>query len=115
MNTNELTLGQIKELFSLFNGEQKQQPKPQGGPWVIGEKYFILTVSMFYTGKLTAIYEDELVLSEAAWIPDTGRFNEFLANPEKANDIEPFQNDAIIGRGSIVAATVIPSLVRSVK
>lgn len=85
-------------------------------PWKVGSNYFIRTVTHHYTGKLTAVHQLELVLEDAAWIADDGRFAAAVANGE-FNEVEPFPaGQVIIGRGSIVDATVIPfALPRSQK
>ena len=70
----------------------------------IGKNYLIRTVTQFHTGKLKAIYDQELVLSDAAWITDTGRFFNFL-DKGVAAEIEPFVDDVIISRAAIVDAT----------
>jgi hypothetical protein len=98
MNLEELTLGQIKEIQSMCG------TKDLNSPYKVGESYFIRTVTHYYTGKLKHIYSDSLVLSEAAWIADTGRFYDFLKEG-KANEVEPFQDDVIIHKGSIVDVT----------
>ena len=79
------------------------------GPWQIGANYFIRTVTHHYTGKLTAVYPGELVLLDAAWIADDGRFMQAVAKGE-FNEVEPFPDGAevVIGRGSILDAMVIP-------
>lgn len=83
--------------------------------WQIGQAYLIRTVTNYWTGRLIAFGQQELVLEEAAWIADTGRFNEADAKGS-LNEVEPVQGRVIIGRGSIVDA--VPwkhSLPRSVK
>ena len=52
--------------------------KVVSGPWVIGQNYLIRTVTMIDTGRVTAVYEHEIVLEDAAWIADTGRFQDAL-------------------------------------
>ena len=76
-------------------------------PYILNENYFIRTVTFHYTGKLIAVYDDELVLSTAAWIADDGRFADALKNTD-FNEIEPFPADKtpIIGRGSIIDAVI---------
>jgi hypothetical protein len=74
-------------------------------PWVVSKSYFIRTVTMFLVGKLEFVGEKELVLSSASWIADTGRFHDCLKKMQ-FNEVEPFLNDAIVGRGSIIDATI---------
>lgn len=75
-------------------------------PWKVGASYFIRTVTHHYTGRLSAIYSSELVLEDAAWIADDGRFASAVKDGT-FNEIEPYVNPVIIGRGSILDATEI--------
>lgn len=76
----------------------------QESVWEIGKNYLIRTVTMIQLGKLKRVTSQELVLSEACWVADTGRFNVAL---EKGtlNEVEMFQRDVIVGRGGIIDAT----------
>ncbi len=83
-----------------------------------GLVYFIRTVTHYFTGRLVWVGEQELVIEDACWIADTGRFNEFLKDKNKANETEPFPegSQVIIGRGSIIDMTEYkPSLILAVK
>jgi hypothetical protein len=99
MDINKMTIGEAKEIAQLFNSQQSQ---PEHGPWVIGEKYHIRTVTHYWTGRLINVYPQELVLEDACWIPDTGRFSDFFTNGP--NEAEPIDGYAIIGRGAVVDA-----------
>lgn len=93
----ELSLKDLKELFCAKNEEH---------PFKIGEPYFIRTVTMHYSGRLKAVYDKELVLTDCAWIPDDGRFSECFT--KEFNEVEPFPDgDVIIGRGSILDAAIL--------
>ena len=82
----------------------------QNHPWQIGKNYFIRTVTMNNTGKLVAVYEHELVLADAAWIADSGRFSNALRICE-FSEVEPFPaGEVIIGRSAIIDAAIITSL-----
>lgn len=48
-------------------------------PYTVGTTYIIRTVTMYYTGRLQSVWPGELVLSDAAWIADTGRFSTALS------------------------------------
>lgn len=68
-----------------------------------------------YTGKLKSVFEQELVLTDAAWIPDDGRFSDALTSGQFA-EVEPFPDgDVIIGRGSILEASIVSVTPRSQK
>lgn len=76
---------------------------PRVGPWKIGTAYLIRTVTMFVLGRVTEIYEQELVLEDASWVADTGRFHNALVTG-KLNEVEPFPEAVIVGRGGIIDA-----------
>jgi hypothetical protein len=103
---NKLTYGEIKQLLEIFGNKPKESNSDS--PFKIGQIYYIRTVTMHHVGRLKAIYHDFLVLEEASWVADSGRFNEFITkgNVSSSCEIEPFYNDAIIGRGSIIDATI---------
>lgn len=74
-------------------------------PYEIGKNYFIRTVTYHLTGRLIRVTSKELVLEEAAWIADDGRFYDALKTG-KLNEIEPFPNQVIVGRGSLIDACI---------
>ena len=70
----------------------------------IGKSYLVRCVTHYYTGKLLALTPTELVLGDAAWIADTGRFATALKTGV-LNEVEPFPGNVIVNRGSMVDAT----------
>jgi hypothetical protein len=61
---------------------------------------------MHLIGKLSGVYENEIVIEEASWVADSGRFSEALKKG-KLNEVEPFPDGSvIIGRGSIIDASI---------
>jgi hypothetical protein len=79
-------------------------------PYTIGANYFIRTVTHHHVGRLVAVYQQELVLEGASWVPDDGKFSEALATGV-FNEIEPFPAvPVIIGRASIIDACAPPGL-----
>ena len=107
MNIDDLTIGQARELATLVGGGKEACAHP----WVIGANYFIRTVTMAQTGKLVAVYAQELVLENAAWIADTGRFAQAVEKAE-FSEVEPFPvgRCVIVGRAAIIDAVSIPIL-----
>lgn len=97
MNIDELTIGEAKEISRFF-----QSTPPTLHPWKVGEAYHIRTVTHYWTGLLVHVTEQELVLCDACWIPDTGRFHNFFT--EGPHESEPVEGNVIIGRGAIVDA-----------
>ena len=100
MEIDNLTVKEIKHIQSLLKG-----PGESTHPSHVGKNYFIRTVTHHYTGKLVKVTPKELVLEDAAWIADDGRFMNALKEG-KINEIEPFQDDVVIGRGAVLDATI---------
>ena len=114
INVDELTVGQIKEIVVQF----AYPPLPGAAkphPYKIGACYFIRTVTMIDTGRLVDVTDQELVLEDAAWIPDTGRFADAVAKAE-FGEVEPFPNGKVfVGRGAIIDVVEITKTPRSQK
>ena len=110
MKLDDLTIGELKQINNLTG-------KSNSHPFEIGANYLIRTVTMIQTGKLVEVFENELVLEDAAWIADTGRWNEAVVSG-KFNEVEPFPNGTkiIIGRSAIIDACKVSfELPRGVK
>lgn len=73
-------------------------------PIRLGNNVFVRAVTHYYTGRIVEITKDELVLEDAAWIADTGRFENALRTGA-LNEVEPFLSPVAIGRGAIVDVT----------
>jgi hypothetical protein len=104
MNLNDLTLGDIQKLQSMFNTSACSK----NHPYSIGMNYFIRTVTFHYTGRLVEVFKDELVLENAAWVADDGRFQQALEKCEY-NEVELYPQDqkVVIGRGAILDAVIV--------
>lgn len=74
------------------------------GFWVVGENYFIRTVTMYHVGKLKEVDGSELVFEKASWVADCGRFNNMLVTGY-FDEVEPFTGDVLVNRTSIIDAT----------
>ena len=96
MNIDNITLGEMKQLQSIFNGGTKKTCSME-----IGKCYFIRTVTLYYTGRLISITDSDFVLEDAAWIADTGRFSDALKTGD-LNEVEPFPKNVIVDRGGII-------------
>ena len=82
----------------------KEENTPVAGtPYVLGRSYFIRTITNYFTGRLIAVYNNELVITSAAWIPDCGRLADFL-NKGTPTECEPFPDAAevIISKSSVI-------------
>lgn len=113
MEIDKLTIGEVRQLVNLFGGKLDSTPSVHA--YEIGKNYLIRTVTMIDTGRLVAVTEHELVLEDAAWIADTGRFAQAVAKAE-FGEVEPFpEGRVIIGRGAIIDAVQITTIPRSQK
>lgn len=100
MDIDNLTVKEIKHIQSLL-----KTGSDSSHPYKVGKNYFIRTVTHHFTGRLIKVTAKELVLEDAAWIADDGRFHEALKSGT-LNEIEPFPDNAevIVGRGSLIDA-----------
>ena len=110
MKLDELTIGEARELAELFGCYNQSNAHP----FEIGEPYILRTVTHIDVGRIKAVYPTEIVLTEAAWVADTGRFGEqWEKSGEDAFDeveVFPRSNDVIVGRGALIDATQLQSL-----
>ena len=106
MDISKLTIAEAREIAALFSGKLiASAPSSVPHPFEVGENYFLRTVTHHFTGKLVAVHAMEIVLTQAAWIADDGRFADAVKEG-KFNEVEPFPSDAevIINRASLVDA-----------
>ena len=64
----------------------------------------IRTVTHYYTGRVVEVQHRFVILADAAWIADTGRWSEFLANGTPS-EVEPFPDVVAVSLGAIVDVT----------
>lgn len=110
-----MEVSELLEIVKLMSG--KKAKAPNNSHWKVGDAYFIRTVTHHYTGRLVKVTSKELVIEDAAWIADDGRFADFLKTGE-ANEVEPYPDgvQVIIGRGVILDAVKwVPALPRAQK
>ena len=109
MEIDKLTIGEAKELAKMF---QNTAIPEDNAHWVIGKAYLIRTVTMIQTGRLVKVTDKELVLEDAAWIADTGRFSDAIVSLN-FNEVEPFPDGlVIVGRGAIIDAVSVAATQR---
>jgi len=98
MDVDELKVKDLKELHRLLLGSTSAHP------YDVGTNYFIRTVTMIQIGKLVKVTDQELVLENAVWVPDTGRFTQAVMKGE-LSEVELFpKGETIVGRGTVVDA-----------
>lgn len=70
-------------------------------PLSIGNSVLIRTVTYFQVGRIVGITETEVLLEDASWVGDTGRFNLALRTGI-FDEIEPFVGTVLVNRGAII-------------
>jgi hypothetical protein len=114
IDIESLTLKEAREISRLFQ-PNNQPASPADSPYKIGEVYLVRTVTMIDTGRVVRVTPQEIVLTEAAWIADTGRFADALKKAE-FSEVEPFPDgEVIINRAAVIDACVIQRAPRSQK
>lgn len=103
MDIDDLTIGQLKEISKMIACDNKTSSSHS---IKLNEKYLIRTVTNYFTGRVISITDSDIVLENAAWIPDTGRFKEAV-EIGSFSEVEPYKNDIILNRGSIIDMTII--------
>ena len=110
MNIEDMTIGQAKELASMFGKTVSAIAELP-----VGKNVFIRTVTHYYTGRLVSQGDKFLVLESAAWIADTGRFSDALRTGE-LNEVEPFPPGPVyISMGAIVDISIWSGVLPLVK
>ena len=98
MKIGKMTLDEIREIAAIasgLGGSASTNSIP------VGTNIFIRTVTMHYTGRVVSVTDNDMVLEDAAWIPDTGPFAAFLRDGTP-NEVEPFPGMVIIQLGCVV-------------
>ena len=93
MNTQQLI-----ELLKLTNNSSNNSELP----FEVGEKYFIRTVTYHLTGRVKQIIGKFIILEDAAWIADSGRFSEAITKGV-LDEVEPVK-EWIVNSDSITDA-----------
>ena len=66
---------------------------------LVGQSFFIRTVTYHLTGKVKKIIGNMIILENAAWIADSGRFMNAIKEG-KVNEVEPV-GDALVNLNAI--------------
>ena len=107
---NKLSFEELKsEIESLEKAKSKiGKVSLKDSSYVIGENYLIRTVTMIYTGKLVKVYDKELVVIDASWIPETERWSDCVKDG-KFKEVEPYPDghEVILNREAILDVTKV--------
>lgn len=95
---------EIKEVLEIVE-LMKHKKSAVKHPLTVGQNYFIRTITHYYTGRLKEVVGQWLVLDDASWIADTGRFHDFLKDG-KCNEYESFIESVMVPIASIIDVTI---------
>jgi len=95
-------VSELKEQLEAVN-EEDCLPATSTVPFQIGKKYYIRTITYHATGKVKRIKGGFLVLGDAAWIADSGRFMQAIQDGV-LNEVEPVDVEMYLNIASITDA-----------
>jgi len=73
-------------------------------PLAVGKAVLLRTVTHYFTGRVAIVKNGEVVLTDAAWIADTGRWHTALKTGS-LNEVEPFVGPVSVNRAAIIDVT----------
>lgn len=92
----------IEKLLEKVLDEKDDKWNGSDLPFAVGKSYFIRTVTYHMLGRVSRISGTFLILEEACWVADSGRFNKTIKDGE-LNEVE-FVGDAIVSINAIADA-----------
>lgn len=108
-------MDKIALITAILNCESQKQTGNKVNTFLEkGKVYGVRTVTMIYTGRLIDFNDQEFLFDEVAWIPDTERWADFVATGAH-KEAEPYSGKVVIGRGGLLDAFEIPSVITKQK
>jgi hypothetical protein len=112
MNIEELTIADARQRLSEANEIAQALGQDRLGAiasaamdehaYPLGKAVIIRCVTHYYTGKIVRVTPGELVIVDAAWIADAGRWGQALVDGS-VNEVEPYPDgEVIVSRGAVV-------------
>lgn len=98
--TKEVIEGKITMKDALIK-VSKQSDKHLLAILYLNKNVFVRTATHYHTGRLISVADGFLMLDEASWIADTGRFNDFLKNGNY-KECEPFPGEVCVAIPAII-------------
>jgi hypothetical protein len=114
MNIDDMTIKQARELTAMF-ANPTITISQEGSPYKLGQAYLFRTVTYSVTGVVARVTSQEIVVTDAAWIADTGRFGAALEKSSFEEIEAAPDGEVIIGRGAVTDAWPIAKAPRVTK
>lgn len=67
----------------------------------LGKDIIVRTVTFYFTGHLVSYSDHWLLLDDAAWIADAGKWSTVLTTG-KPNEVEPYPGKCLVSAGAVV-------------
>lgn len=100
----EITIQEFADLLANEQADSQIDPTPPAAASMpITGNVIIRTVTHYFTGHVVGETSQWLLIDQAAWIADTGRWANALKSG-KLNEVEPYPEEAVIrvGIGAII-------------
>lgn len=110
-------MDKLKLVEAILNcSTESKQPNQQSRKTFleVSKVYAFRTITMIYTGRLIGVSDQEFLIDEAAWIPETERWADFV-DTGAHKEAEPYKRPVVLSRGAILDITEIPSVIRKQK
>lgn len=91
----------LRALIDLLDSDGNRKPEVSVPPFGIGEAVIVRTVTLYYTGRITRTTPGFVVLTDAAWIADTGRWSTAMASGV-LGEIEPYPGEVAVSLGAVI-------------
>lgn len=92
---------QKQTLLELIGLLMENQSGTQALPFEIGKAYYLRTVTHHQTGRVKRIVGKFLVLEDAAWIADSGRWEQAIESG-KLEEVEPVTCEVYVNTDSLI-------------
>lgn len=82
----------------------------------VGSKVFLWGLNKMTTGTIVALHDDSVILDNASWVADSGRFHEFMQDPaSKASEVEMYPGKIQLNTATLIDATLVSSIPKETK
>ncbi len=97
----------INKLAEMVSAKIQRSEVSRSSVYQRGEKYFFRTVTHYFTGTVVEITDNEIVITDACWIADTGRYSKALSEGV-FSEMEPYPEGkrVILNRGSFIDSSI---------
>lgn len=90
-----------KALRALIDLLDTPDSAVQEFPFPVGDAVIIRTVTLYYTGRVQRVEAGFVVLTDAAWIADTGRWSTAMTSGV-LGEIEPYPGEVAVSLGAVI-------------